>query len=55
MYDETTARLIRSTPDLPDLDRETLPELLSRYYAEIVAARVRVREDEDASLDDVID
>lgn len=55
MYDETTARLIRSTPDLPDLDRENLPDLLSRHYAEIVAARVRVREDEDASLDDVID
>ena len=54
MYDETTARLIRSTPVLPDLDRENLPDLLSLYYAEIVAARVRVREDKDASLDEVI-
>ena len=49
MYDATTAGLIRSAPDLPDLDREGLPDLLSRYYAEIVAARVRVREADDAS------
>lgn len=55
MYDETTADLIRATPELPDLDRENLPDLLSRSYAEIVAARVRVREDEDARLDEIID
>ncbi len=49
MYDETTARLIRQTPDLPDLDRQDLPDRLSRYYAEIVAARVRAREADDKS------
>lgn len=54
MYDAQTAALIRSTPDLPNLDKEGLPDRLSRYYAQIVAARVRVREaDDDDTLADV--
>ena len=44
MYDPDTAALIRSAPDLPDLDREALPDALSRAFAEIVSARVLLRE-----------
>lgn len=47
MYDPTTSALIRSTPDLPDLDREALPDELSRAFAEIVSARVLLREGDD--------
>ncbi|MFG6595702.1 MULTISPECIES: DEAD/DEAH box helicase [unclassified Sulfitobacter] len=52
MYDPTTAALIRSTPELDDLDTEALPDQLARAFAEIVSARVMLREgDEDlASL-----
>ena len=38
MYDPATSELIRSTPDLPDLDREGLPDRLARAFAEIVSA-----------------
>ena len=44
MYDPDTAALIRSAPDLPDLDREALPDALSRAFAEIASARVLLRE-----------
>lgn len=44
MYDPATSELIRSTPDLPDLDREDLPDRLARAFAEIVSARVMLRE-----------
>ena len=49
MYDESTASLIRSAPDLPDLDRERLPDQLSQAFAEIVSARIALREDETPS------
>lgn len=44
MYDPQTAALIRQTPELPGLDREDLPDALSRAYAEIASARVMLRE-----------
>ncbi len=44
MYDPTTAALIRSTPELDDLDTEALPDRLARAFAEIVSARVMLRE-----------
>tara|TARA_B100000678_G_scaffold289515_1_gene300263 strand:- start:10312 stop:13605 length:3294 start_codon:yes stop_codon:yes gene_type:complete len=44
MYDPDTAALIRSAPELPDLDRESLPDELSRAFAEIVSARVLLRQ-----------
>ncbi|TDL79625.1 DEAD/DEAH box helicase [Palleronia sediminis] len=43
MYDESTAALIRSAPDLPGLDRDRLPDHLSRAFAEIVSARIALR------------
>ena len=56
MYDAVTTALIQSTPALPELDREALPDRLSRAYAEIAAARVRLREDgPDAGLEEIID
>lgn len=47
MYDPTTAALIRSTPELDDLDTEALPDRLARAFAEIVSARVMLREGGD--------
>ena len=46
MYDQTTADLIRSTPPLPDLDRESLPDRFTEAFARIVALRVRLRDGE---------
>ena len=51
MYDPETSALIRSTPDLPDLDRETLPDDLARAFAEIVSARVLLRGGDDDPSD----
>ncbi len=47
MYDPVTASLIRSAPDLPELDREELPDALSRAFAQIVSARVLLRDEDD--------
>lgn len=51
MYDAVTAELIKSSPLLEGLDRETLPDLFSKAFAEIAAARIRLREvgDEQAN------
>ena len=43
MYDPETADRIRSTPPLSGLKREELPEEFSRAFAQIIAARVRLR------------
>lgn len=43
MFDEPTSELIRSAPPLSGLDPETLPKTLTKAYAEIVAARMRIR------------
>ncbi len=45
MYDPETAALIRLTPQLDGLNVDDLPDTLSRAFAEIVAARVRLRTD----------
>ena len=47
MYDPATAALIRSTPDLEGLDRESLPDQLTAAFAQIVAMRLRLREGDD--------
>lgn len=54
MYDSITSQLIQSTPDLPGLDRESLPDYLSKAYAEIVSSRVLLRNGE-ANIDDLIE
>ena len=43
MYDPATADLIRATPELPELDRDTLPDRLTGAFAQIAALRVRLR------------
>lgn len=43
MFDPSTADLIRGTPPLDGLDRESLPDRLSEFYAKIVSARLRLR------------
>ena len=50
MYDSVTAELIKSSPPLEGLDRETLPDLFSQAFAEIAAARIRLREVGDEQL-----
>lgn len=47
MYDPETAALIQSAPELPHLDRESLPDELSRAFAEIASARVLLRDGVD--------
>lgn len=49
MYDPATVALIQSTPELDDLDTVGLPDRLARAFAEIVSARVMLREG-DADL-----
>lgn len=44
MYDRQTEDLIRATPLLDGLNRDSLPDELSQSFAEIAAARLRVRE-----------
>jgi superfamily II DNA/RNA helicase len=44
MYDQDSADLIRSTPSLDGLDREALPDLLSQTFAQIASARIRLRD-----------
>ena len=44
MYDPATAALIQSTPELDDLDTKALPDRLTQAFAEIVSARVMLRE-----------
>ena len=47
MYDSTTADVIRRTPPLRDLDRDSLPEKFTEAFARIAAARVRLRTGEE--------
>ena len=46
MFDPSTAELIQSTPPLEGLERATLPDRLSEFYAKIVTARLRLRASE---------
>jgi hypothetical protein len=41
MFDPVTSRLLQTAPALEGLDPETLPALLTRHYAELVAQRLR--------------
>src|SRR5665213_1856162 len=42
MFDPQTTLLIQQAPELPQLDRERLPEQLTRAFTEIVAFRLRI-------------
>lgn len=53
MFDRTTAKLIRETPPLEGLDRESLPDRLSEFYAKIVTARFRLRTGDYADDDEL--
>ena len=48
MYDPLTVDLIRQTPPLHDLDRDGLPDWLTKSYATIVTERLRLRTGEAA-------
>src|SRR4051812_33399420 len=41
MFDATTAQLLRSAPDVPGLDAENIPALLTEHYANLVSSRLR--------------
>jgi ATP-dependent RNA helicase HelY len=52
MFDAGTAALIRAVPSVGGVDPETLPQDLTKAYAELVALRLRVGEpDADAARD----
>ncbi len=44
MFDPVTAELLKAAPGLPDLNPETLPQTLTRQYAELVTRRLRAVE-----------
>lgn len=41
MFDAATASLLRSAPELPGLDPDELPAILTRHYAELASTRIR--------------
>jgi superfamily II DNA/RNA helicase len=41
MFDATTAQLLRSAPEVPGLNPQNIPALLTRHYANLVSARLR--------------
>ena len=45
MYDPETAKLLRSAPELPGLDPDSLPQLLTGHYAQIVSMRLPLCQD----------
>jgi superfamily II DNA/RNA helicase len=59
MYDPETASLLRSAPELPDLNPNDLPRLLTDHYAKIVSIRLggeEKNEDQEGwSLDKIAD
>lgn len=46
MFDAATASLLRSAPELPGLDPETLPAILTTHYAQLASVRLRGSRDE---------
>lgn len=46
MYDPETATLLRAAPELPDLDPNDLPRLLTNHYARIISYRLSDEEHE---------
>ncbi|HIE5562966.1 TPA: DEAD/DEAH box helicase [Enterobacter kobei] len=60
MFDALTSQLLRSAPDLPELNASQIPQLLTRHYAELVSARLKGKEQigpetEHWSLDRIAD
>lgn len=53
MYDQDTAALIRATPSLEGLDRKALPDLLTETFAQIAAARIRLRNFDDENPEEL--
>ena len=47
MFDPVTAAFLRTAPALPGLDPETLPQILTEHFAELVALRLRQVEGEE--------
>lgn len=43
MFDSASSDLLRSAPSIGALDAKSLPQLLTRHYAELVSARLRGR------------
>ncbi|HHK7932050.1 DEAD/DEAH box helicase [Serratia marcescens] len=41
MFDALTSQLLRSAPNLPELDASQIPQLLTRHYADLVSARLK--------------
>jgi len=41
MFDPATAELLKSAPELPGLDPNAIPQLLTNHYAKLVSARLR--------------
>ena len=41
MFDAATSHLLRSAPELPDLDPNDLPSILTTHYAELASIRIR--------------
>jgi len=55
MYDPETASLLRSAPELPDLNPNDLPRLLTGHYAQIVSMRLGGEEEVDESSEWTLD
>lgn len=60
MFDIRTAELLRAAPSLPELDAQSIPQMLTRHYAELVSARLKGEDDveqgdERWSLDRIAD
>lgn len=53
MYDRDTATLIRATPSLKGLDRQALPDLLTKTFAQIAAARIRLRDSDEENPEEL--
>jgi superfamily II DNA/RNA helicase len=49
MFDAATAELLRSAPEVPGLDPQDIPALLTLHYANLVSARLRGATDEGAA------
>lgn len=55
MFDSSSRMLLRGAPDLPDLDPETLDELLTEAHIELATARLMSEQGGDRSDADVFD
>lgn len=55
MFDSSSRTLLRGAPDLPDLDPDTLDELLTEAYIELATARLISESGDDVLNTDVFD